>query len=675
MRPRRRPALLVLGLLGIVLSVTSWGTPTASGTARSSRVERDEPTRYLDQVFDGHVVTANIPFADVIDDGVPRTLLLDLYEPAGDTASDRPIVIWIHGGSFTSGNKGSTQGFPQYLTRRGYVVASIDYRVAEGASWEGTGISDVVGNLEFIHAVWQAYLDAQSAIRYFREHAPTFGIDPERISVAGYSAGAVTALNTGVWPERFNGEGAADDPTHVSGAILSYAGVTATSFPERGEPPMLMLHGSADTTVRYSEAVALCQVAVTRGQECDLRTFAGAHGITEDWDVLHQASVEFLYQHDIAARPFVERASPRQVPAYGGQAIEVVGRNFRGATEVEFGGVDAPFTVVDDERLVTWAPPRTPFLVHLTVTNPQGMSATNLHTTFGFVAPPTSTGTVTGRVLGPGGIPVRGATVEAGWIQEGSFVADRSTITGVDGQYNLLSMPTDPSRAIRFSAPGFVPELHDDLPVGSIADVVGVLDATTSRVDALLQPECGASPPFVDVSVFCGEIAWLVERGVVQGYTDNTYGPELSLTRQTTVAYLYRLAGSPPVPDGAPTFADVPAGSEFEDAIRWSAAEGVVVGYGDGSFRPTRVVSRQVFAILLHRLAGAPADPVPETGGVDAGHPFAVPLSWLEHVGYEAPAWQAGEAVPATFGPTDPVYRRTVAAALYRAAGAGLFTL
>jgi acetyl esterase/lipase len=674
MAERARPVRSAPVLFVVIAVLATVSMPSIGGAEPGPAGSREGGTRYLDPVFSDHVKTSNIPFADVIDDGVPRTLLLDLYEPAGDTATDRPIVIWIHGGSFTSGNKNSTQDFPQYVTKRGYVVASIDYRLSEGASWDITGLGDVLGDLEFITAVWRALVDAQSAIRFFREHAETYGIDPDRISVAGYSAGGITALNTGVWPARHKGEGTADDPVHVSGAILAYAGLTTANFPERGEPPLLMFHGSQDTVVPYDEAAQLCSSANARGVLCDLRTYSGAHGITSDWDELHQASVEFLYEHDIAPAPTIESITPRQVPTYGGAQVQVVGRNFEGTTAVRVGGIDAAFAVLDDERMVVQAPARDPGLVHLVVDNANGTSKTGPQTPVGFVTPGPATASLTGTVRGAGGEPVRGATVELGHLQDGSFAADHATATGPGGHYNLVSVPVAPGSRLRFAAEGYVAELHHDLPAEpATGDPVPLAEATTSTVDALLQPACPDPAPFVDVGVFCGEIAWLSDQGVTQGYGDGTYGPETVLTRQTLVAFLHRLAGAPEPPADAPTFSDVPAGSTFADAIGWAASEGIVLGYGDGTFGPTQVVSRQVFAALLHRIAGSPPGPFADGGGVGPEHLFAVPLSWLATVGYEAVAWQVGEPVPAGDGPTDAVFRRTVAAALYRAAGEGLF--
>ena len=120
--------------------------------------------------------------------GQTVTLLADVYRPAGDTATGRPLIIWVHGGSFCCGNKTSPEIVDQatQFAHKGYVTASISYRLNPG------GCS--VPNEACVHAIFDARADAQSAVRFFRTNAATYGIDPDRIAIGGTSAGAITAL-------------------------------------------------------------------------------------------------------------------------------------------------------------------------------------------------------------------------------------------------------------------------------------------------------------------------------------------------------------------------------------------------------------------------------------------------------------------------------------------------
>jgi hypothetical protein len=79
-----------------------------------------------------------------------------------------------------------------------------------------------------------------------------------------------------------------------------------------------------------------------------------------------------------------------------------------------------------------------------------------------------------------------------------------------------------------------------------------------------------------------------------------------AVKREAMTAFLYQLAGTPPVPAGAPTFPDVPAGSRFYNEIRWLASTGITRGYPDGGFHPTENVNPDAMAAFLYRLTDTP---------------------------------------------------------------------
>lgn len=169
-------------------------------------------------------------------------------------------------------------------------------------------------------------------------------------------------------------------------------------------------------------------------------------------------------------------------------------------------------------------------------------------------------------------------------------------------------------------------------------------------------------PDVPEGHLFHEEITWLATNGYASGYGDGTFRPGEDVTRGAFAAFLYRMAGSPAVPPGAPTFSDVPSGHVFHDAIRWLAAEGVVEGYTDGTFRPSAVVNREATAAFLHRMAGAPEAPedAPTFTDVPEGHLFHEEISWLAGseitVGYP----------DGTFRSALAVSREGVAAFLFR---------
>src|SRR5690606_4800560 len=146
---------------------------------------------------------------------------------------------------------------------------------------------------------------------------------------------------------------------------------------------------------------------------------------------------------------------------------------------------------------------------------------------------------------------------------------------------------------------------------------------------------------FADVpagSEFELAIIWATEGGLTVGYPDGTFRPTRPVSRQVAAAFLHRLAGAPAGPFPDPGFADVPVGRLLHDQVAWAVDAGLVEGYPDGTFQPARPVSRQVMARVLHRFAGAPAGPFPDPGFADvpADHPFHDEIAWAAANGIAA---------------------------------------
>jgi acetyl esterase/lipase len=74
--------------------------------------------RYLKAVFDEVEVTHGVVYRHAVDaHGNPVQLTLDVYEPAGDTASERPAVVWMHGGWFSDGDKADMADYAEAFAR------------------------------------------------------------------------------------------------------------------------------------------------------------------------------------------------------------------------------------------------------------------------------------------------------------------------------------------------------------------------------------------------------------------------------------------------------------------------------------------------------------------------------------------------------------------------------
>ena len=176
--------------------------------------------------------------------------MLDMYRPTGDTQTSRPALVWVHGGSFSGGDK--TNVVPvdvaNTFAKLGYVVVSINYRLL--------GSNCVANPSGCTLAAIEAKRDAQAAVRWLRANAATYGIDPTRIAIGGESAGAITATLVGLLSEDVGTSGNPGWPSTV-GAFVSVSGGVPSGFniANSGDAPGLFFHGTADTIVPSSWSV------------------------------------------------------------------------------------------------------------------------------------------------------------------------------------------------------------------------------------------------------------------------------------------------------------------------------------------------------------------------------------------------------------------------------------
>ncbi|MCI4671893.1 MAG: alpha/beta hydrolase fold domain-containing protein [Bacteroidia bacterium] len=129
----------------------------------------------------------DIEYAQALDyQGNNSLLLLDMYYPnlAVDTSTLRPFVLLIHGGGFVGGNKsaGDIEDLCMHLARRGYVCASINYRLGHNSTEYG-----------LFKARYRAVQDGHAAMRYVVANANNYRIDTSWMFIGGQSAGSLTA--------------------------------------------------------------------------------------------------------------------------------------------------------------------------------------------------------------------------------------------------------------------------------------------------------------------------------------------------------------------------------------------------------------------------------------------------------------------------------------------------
>ena len=132
--------------------------------------------RYQTEIFSTVTVT-EVNYSDVFSDNAHK---MDIYTPDGDTEINRPLILFMHGGSFYGGDKTDLdcQDFCETFAKKGYVTASVNYRLV---SLINIG-SFLTNHDEQYEEVLKATVDIKAAIRYFRKefaNGDTYGIDPK----------------------------------------------------------------------------------------------------------------------------------------------------------------------------------------------------------------------------------------------------------------------------------------------------------------------------------------------------------------------------------------------------------------------------------------------------------------------------------------------------------------
>lgn len=140
-----------------------------------------------------------------------------------------------------------------------------------------------------------------------------------------------------------------------------------------------------------------------------------------------------------------------------------------------------------------------------------------------------------------------------------------------------------------------------DVTVFKKATKPGIREGLCYRCGQIIQEEI--APVFTDTEpdrFYSDALDYCYEKGLINGLTDTTFGPSVTLSRAQLVTLLYRHAGSPEV-QGENPFTDVPAGKFYTAPVIWASENGIVSGYGDGTFLPNAPITREQIVSILHR--------------------------------------------------------------------------
>lgn len=265
-RPRRRSVGAALAAAGLAVAFAGCDlivpvTPLAPPT---------EPVRYHQFITGTADVTSDVAYGSALDyAGNPVTLRADVYAPTGDPETNRPLVIFVHGGGWSSGSKSDQYEVSDAtaFAKAGFVVASVDYRLRP-AGFDPTNWTDPTTAA----VITDARHDVQAAVRFFRANAATYGVDATRIALVGRDAGATTALGVGFRADD-PGSSGNPGPSSAVNAVVSISGGSDTAAIDATDAPFMMVHGADDAVISVSLAQATCDAAQSAGLPCGMRIF------------------------------------------------------------------------------------------------------------------------------------------------------------------------------------------------------------------------------------------------------------------------------------------------------------------------------------------------------------------------------------------------------------------
>jgi acetyl esterase/lipase len=271
-----RLTLISAGALAVMLA---WADPIISQEQSGRSASGVRVLRDLSYVAGGH-----------------EQQRLDLYLPE-KAGGVRPLVVWIHGGGWEAGRKEDSPA--QWLVGKGYVVASINYRLSK-------------------QAVFPAQIeDCKAAIRWLRANAAKYHLDPDRVGVAGDSAGGHLVALLGTTGNVKELEGNLGNPEQSSRvqAVVDFYGPTdfvswdpnfnkyaysvitnligvppqedkekarkasSVAYVNKDSAPFLILHGDKDGIVPLAQSQSLAEALKKAGVEVTLHVVEGSgHG-------------------------------------------------------------------------------------------------------------------------------------------------------------------------------------------------------------------------------------------------------------------------------------------------------------------------------------------------------------------------------------------------------------
>ena len=337
--PNPGPTGLYLGVQsGIHPSVTPKASPVTWGSAPS---------------IDGHY-GGTLYAGTAIEQQDPRPALVDGKEPLrlwvanpDNGVHDRPAIIWLHGGGFAVGIDsmyGLANGTAEEYAQRGYVGFSVEYRtdttlIGTTSSGRPPSLCQWVQDhespgdptwearrLQCVRNIVAAQRDVQAAVRWIRNHAASYDVDPNKVAVGGFSAGAVTAINMAYRSEDvgttpyFAGDQLSVPRSRIQAALAA----SGCLYPEQagaplseigpGDAPISGIHSKGDGAVPYACAAATVNTARAQGLVAELTSYCNESGHAADLYAQHKATTDDQWTTFLAGSSRSTPGCDRPVP-------------------------------------------------------------------------------------------------------------------------------------------------------------------------------------------------------------------------------------------------------------------------------------------------------------------------------------------------------------------------
>ena len=305
--------------IGIILS--------AAGPVSQAAPQTVDPATRFVQVANSYSLTADITYLRA----GGADLKLDVYRPSNATGPT-PVLMFMHGGGWTNGSKNSSLFAFLPFFEMGWAVVNVEYRLAD-ASLAPAAVED-----------------CRCALRWVYQNAKQYKFDLDNIVTTGQSAGGHLALTTGMVPEsagldrqcpgdrrRTWTTGDLGTQEMKVAAVLDFYGITdvedlmnrkpgtsgnfteawlgsaidraaiakrvsPTTYVRKGLPPIMIIHGTADSVVPFDQATKLKKLLDAAGSANELYAVdGGGHGgwTTADMEKIYKAMRAFFAKHHI----------------------------------------------------------------------------------------------------------------------------------------------------------------------------------------------------------------------------------------------------------------------------------------------------------------------------------------------------------------------------------------